>query len=248
MKLRILSYNIHKGFSTTGRVFTLHKMKQILHQTQADIMFLQEVVGENIHHQKKIEHWPRESQFEFLAHQNWPHHQYGKNAIYDGRHHGNAILSKFPITFFENQNISTNRREQRGLLHVIVRIEELNKELHLFNVHLNLFEKARLQQLQWISERFKSQVPSNCGFILAGDFNDWTQKVHTSTVETMQVNETFECLHKKLPVSFPSIFPTLPLDRIYVKNLEVKSAHVLSGKDWASLSDHLPLLVDLEVK
>jgi endonuclease/exonuclease/phosphatase family metal-dependent hydrolase len=37
----------------------------------------------------------------------------------------------------------------------------------------------------------------------------------------------------------------LPLDRIYVRNLKIKSAKVL--RDWASLSDHLGLWAELDV-
>lgn len=42
-----------------------------------------------------------------------------------------------------------------------------------------------------------------------------------------------------------SRFPVLPLDRIYLRNLRVVQARVLSGLPWSLLSDHLPLLASI---
>ncbi|PIS11989.1 MAG: hypothetical protein COT73_00920, partial [Bdellovibrio sp. CG10_big_fil_rev_8_21_14_0_10_47_8] len=109
MKIRVLSYNIHKGFSFSGWDFTLHTIKQALQETKADIVLLQEVVGENHQLRKAVPQWPTEAQFEFLADTVWPHYSYGKNAVFSLSHHGNAILSRFPIIKEENINISTNR-------------------------------------------------------------------------------------------------------------------------------------------
>jgi endonuclease/exonuclease/phosphatase (EEP) superfamily protein YafD len=36
--------------------------------------------------------------------------------------------------------------------------------------------------------------------------------------------------------------PVLPLDRIYYRGLKLKSAHILKGRPWNLLSDHLPVL------
>ena len=91
--IKILTYNIHKGFNASNRRFVLHEMKDALREINADIVFLQEIQGEHRHKQNRISDWPDTSQFEFLADQVWQHHAYGKNAIYKSGHHGNAILS-----------------------------------------------------------------------------------------------------------------------------------------------------------
>ena len=110
--LQVLSYNIHKGFSSGNRNFVLHQIREAIRTVRADLVFLQEVLGEHREHQRKYSaHWERDSQFEFLADEVWPHFAYGKNAIYTSGHHGNAILSRYPFTFFENIDISTNRME-----------------------------------------------------------------------------------------------------------------------------------------
>ncbi len=105
MKMRILSYNIHKGFSIGNRDFILNDIKQALRDLNADILFLQEVLGDHNDQKCKIPNWQTAIQFEYLADSVWPHFAYGKNAIYPEGHHGNAILSKFPITDWSNHVI-----------------------------------------------------------------------------------------------------------------------------------------------
>ena len=63
-ELRILSYNIHKGFSTTKRRFVLDQIKQAIRIVNADILFLQEVVGHDKAQLEEIKGWPATSQFE----------------------------------------------------------------------------------------------------------------------------------------------------------------------------------------
>ncbi|MDZ4084170.1 MAG: endonuclease/exonuclease/phosphatase family protein, partial [Bdellovibrionales bacterium] len=111
--LNILTYNIHKGFDLTQR-FVLESIRENIRAVHADVVFLQEVQAEHAGNFKKINGWPKD-QLEFLADEIWPHFAYGKNAVYQNGHHGNAILSKFPIQTFENIDISNNRFERRGI-------------------------------------------------------------------------------------------------------------------------------------
>src|SRR5262245_56525891 len=92
--IRVLTYNIHKGFSTTNSRFVLHQIKEAIEVIHPHVVFLQEILGEHVSHEMEVENWPRKPQFEFLAQESWPHVAYGKNAIYEAGHHGNAILSK----------------------------------------------------------------------------------------------------------------------------------------------------------
>ena len=45
------------------------------------------------------------TQFEFLADSIWSHYAYGKNAIYQHGHHGNAILSELPFAISNNVDV-----------------------------------------------------------------------------------------------------------------------------------------------
>ena len=44
-QFRICSYNIHKGFGAANRRFRLEDMRDAIRSVDADICFLQEVVG-----------------------------------------------------------------------------------------------------------------------------------------------------------------------------------------------------------
>lgn len=247
MKIKVMTYNIHKGFDVFNTRFVLHEIKKAIQASGADIVLLQEVVGENSKHQKALSDWPLQTQFEFLADSLWPHYSYGKNAVFSYSHHGNALLSKFPIIKNENIDISTNRWESRGLLHCELELPELKKVLHVFNVHLDLMHKGRLQQVHKIAERAKNHVPDGVPFILGGDFNDWNQKVNPVVVEHLGVFESHSHLHEAPAATFPNFRPTLRLDRIYAKHLTVLAAAPLKHNPWTSLSDHLPLLVEFEI-
>ena len=79
----VLTYNIHKGFSFGNREFVLHEIRELLHASNMDVVFLQEIHGRHLQHQERISNWPLISQFEYLAENIWPHYKYGKNAIYN---------------------------------------------------------------------------------------------------------------------------------------------------------------------
>lgn len=239
--LHVLSYNIHKGFSLSTR-FVLESIRQSIRDVSADIVFLQEVLGHHDGHAKSVKGWPG-PQFEYLADEMWPHIAYGKNAVYQEGNHGNAILSKYPIVAHENIDISNNRFERRGLLHATVQWPDGEKAapLHLLCVHLDLTQRGRDKQLERIVERVESQIPKDERLILAGDFNDWRGLATHHFEERVGLKEVFYTLHGQHARSFPSIFPMLSLDRIYVRGLTPIEAHCHADPPWSQLSDHLAI-------
>src|SRR5437899_3267602 len=117
VKLHVATYNIHKGFSQFNRRLMIHELRERLRSLGADIVFLQEVLGQHRRHAARFEDWPAEPQYEFLADNMWADYAYGRNTVYAHGHHGNAILSRYPIRWAENEDVTLNRREGRGLLH-----------------------------------------------------------------------------------------------------------------------------------
>src|ERR1700745_327025 len=97
-KFRVLSYNIHKGFTARNRRFVLREIRDAVRGLDPDFVFLQEVLGEHQGRRLRVGcAWPEKPQFDVLADELWPHFAYGRNADYEDGHHGNAILSKVPI-------------------------------------------------------------------------------------------------------------------------------------------------------
>lgn len=245
MKLRILSYNIHKGFTIGNRDFILEQIRLALRELNADVLFLQEVLGDHQDKKCKIPDWKTAIQFEYLADTVWPHFAYGKNAIYPEGHHGNAILSKFPIVDWQNHVISTNRFEQRGLLKCKVQIPETGQEILLANTHLDLTQKGRNLQTNMLVKHMENET--DLPWVLVGDFNDWNKKISPRIEHLLNAKEVFKSIHGKYPATFPSFMPLLSLDRIFVHNVTPVTAVALTDSHWKNLSDHLPLYVEIDI-
>ena len=176
VRFKVLSYNIHKGFSAGNLKFTLKEIKHTIQTIRPDLVCLQEVLGYHDHHKRHFPAHPHFSQPEYLAEGLWPHLSYGKNAVYPRGHHGNAILSRYSIQFWENQDVSKNALERRGLLHATIQIPHHARPLHVICSHLGLFEADRNQQIRSLCERIQAMVPKNDPLLVAGDFNDWRKK------------------------------------------------------------------------
>lgn len=243
-RIKVLSYNIHKGFSTGKLAFKLDSIREAVRDVHPDLVFLQEVQGEHRRFQRRIAAWPEEAQFEFMADQFWPHFAYGKNAVYDAGHHGNAILSKFPFEAWENIDISLGRFERRGILHGVIPLPGHKKPLHVLCIHLDLFESGRQSQLQSLAQRIDEHVPQDEPIIIAGDFNDWRVRATEFLSSKAELNEVFVELEGRHARTFPAWRPILSLDRVYYRGLKPKMAYLPRGRHWNSLSDHLPVCCD----
>ena len=246
MKLRLATYNIHKGFSHFNRRMMVHELRHHLRLLDVDLVFLQEVQGEHEHHAENVRNWPAEPQYEFLAREVWQDYAYGRNAVYDQGHHGNAILSRFPIISAENQDVSTHRFEKRGLLHCEVALGELR--LHCLCVHFGLNERGRGRQLSALTERVQRLVPAGAPLVIAGDFNDWRNSAGRKLVAELELKEVFRDQRGRPARTYPSTFPLLRLDRIYARGFEVRHAEVHHGLPWSRISDHAALSVELELR
>lgn len=243
--LTITTYNIHKGMSALNQEVQIAQMAAALQLTPADIFFLQEVQGHHGKRADKLPDFPPQPHYQVLSEKLHYYACYGKNAEYKQRHHGNAILSKIPITLCNNLNISVNAWEQRGLLHCEVQPKEWSVPLVCLCAHLNLREPDRQKQYQTIHEYINTHINPDYPLILAGDFNDWRQRSDDGLGKALGLTDVFfDC--KNTPKTFPARLPVLSLDRIYIRHLSVCSAQPLTGLPWQKLSDHLPLMATVK--
>jgi len=239
--LKVLTYNIHKGFSPTNRRFVLHKIRNALITVDADILCFQEIQGEHKDHEIHVSNWPDCPQPDFLAKDVWPEFAYAQNAIYSVGHHGNAILSKFPLISWENINVSPYRRASRSLLHGIVHIIEKDIKLHIICIHFGLFGGERRRQIAKLCARIDNHVPHDAPLIVAGDFNDWGGVAEKFFYQHLDLQEAYYHLHGHRAQTFPAWMPVLAMDRIYYRGLQPLSCERLVYAPWSHLSDHAPL-------
>ncbi|MCF8185719.1 MAG: endonuclease/exonuclease/phosphatase family protein [Sulfuritalea sp.] len=243
--LRIATFNIHKGYTHFNARFALHLQREMLRKLQADVIFLQEVQEMHAQHASRFLTLATSGQMEFLADTVWPDYAYGKNSVYPAGHHGNALLSKFPIIRSNNQDISAHSSEQRGMLHSEINIPNWDLPLHTICLHLGLFAKWRRQQLQAVSAYIQKHVPANSPLIIAGDFNDWGMRTSRNFADQLALKEVFEHRTGKPARSFPSWLPMLRLDRIYVRGFNISDVDVHSGPQFVKISDHAILTATL---
>lgn len=239
---------MHKGFSPLNREFVLEKIRAQVRELDADLVFLQEVQGQHDHLAKKWKNWPANSQFEFLAEQLWHHHAYGQSSIYDEGHHGNAILSKFAFESWKNIDISGASWDRRGFIHGVVHIPETELRVHVVCTHLGLLENFRRKQIKDLCGHIQKTVPVNAPLIVAGDFNDWRERISQSLYESVHLEEVFLKTSGSHARSFPSILPFFHLDRIYTRGFMVKDAQCYKSEPWNGLSDHLPMYAQLLIE
>ncbi|MEI8385652.1 MAG: endonuclease/exonuclease/phosphatase family protein [Nitrosomonadaceae bacterium] len=240
-KLHIATYNIHKGFSHFNQRMMVHELRDGLRTLGADIVFLQEVVGQHKGHAANFEDWPSRPQYEFLADSIWTDFAYGKNAAYDEGHHGNAILSRYPIVRWDNEDISAHSFESRGMLHCEISVPSWQENLHCICVHMGLFKRGQQRQLLALERRIEQLVPPQSPLVIAGDFNDWREVASHILVDRLNLTEAFELTEGRAACSYPSALPMFRLDRIYVRGFQIEDAEVHHGLPWSKISDHAVL-------
>ena len=238
--LHITTYNIHKGFSQFNRSLMVHELRTQLQALNPDLVFLQEVQGLHEKHAKRHHQWPGVPQHEFLADDIW-HQAYAQNVVYDHGHHGNAILSRFPILHSRNQDVTHLRFEKRGLLHCEIRPDDWGQNLHCVCAHLSLFAASRRRQMDALAQNIEELVPAGAPLIIAGDFNDWRNQAHVHLAERLGLQEVFAGAAGKPSRSFPAALPLMRLDRIYVRGFSIEDTEVHIGPGWARISDHAAL-------
>ncbi|OGB08238.1 MAG: hypothetical protein A3E25_01905 [Burkholderiales bacterium RIFCSPHIGHO2_12_FULL_69_20] len=240
--LRLLTVNIHKGYSALNRRFVLRELRDAVRALGSDLVFLQEVEGGT----GRASAAAAGAQYEFLADAIWPEHAYGRNAVAEGQDHGNAVLSRLPVLRSQNHDISQPGAEPRGLLHCVLARQGGACELHVMCVHLGLSQTHRRHQLARLCQLVHSEVPPDAPLIVAGDFNDWRLRAD-ALLAACGLHEVFRSAWGQNARSFPARWPLLRLDRIYVRGVVAARPLQLPRRPWSRLSDHAPLAADIEL-
>jgi len=242
-RIRLLSYNIQVGIgSVSYRHYVTTAWKHVLPHAQIyenlhkiahaisgfDIVALQEVDAGSL----------RSSfinQAEFLAsHAGFPfwYHQTNRKIANIARH-SNGVLSKFKPSEVSDYKLP-GFLPGRGVM--VVRYGHPDNPLILLIVHLALSKRARLRQLEFISEIV------NCyeHVVVMGDLN--CQPNSRELQHLLSTTNLCEPIHGLK--TFPSWRPQRTLDHILASpSLEVYDVHVLDHL----LSDHLPIAMEIQL-
>lgn len=252
--LRLATYNIHKGVRGLGPVrrSEIHNLGAAVRGFDADLVCLQEVRLFHRRDERRFRRqgqvWPEGGQADYLAPPGYVA-AYRTNAVTRHGEHGNAVLSRWPLGEVAHHDVSDHRFEQRGLLHVPVRWGPVR--LHVVVAHFALLHASRLRQVQRLARLIDQEVPADEPLVVAGDFNDWAERLDAPMRDIGLLRATdLAGASMKGPThkpTFPALAPAFALDRVYLRGLRCSATHVPRGAGWRRWSDHLPLVVELEL-
>jgi endonuclease/exonuclease/phosphatase family metal-dependent hydrolase len=241
MRLRVVTWNIHKGIGGIDRRYRLERVIDALREIGPDIALLQEVADD----------LPRSrfhDQAEMLASAlGMPHLAFEPEHRFAMGGYGNAILSRWPLFDAARLDLTIGTRKKRGVLRARarVRLGRRFRTVLIHNMHLGLAGSERGAQL----ERFLASEPfralhDRTPVIVGGDLND----VWGSLGERYLLPRGFR-RSGPLVNTFPAPLPIRPLDALFVRgDLHVhRAASPLRTLLTRQASDHLPLVAELSL-
>jgi len=239
--LRVATYNIHKGVQGIGpaRRLEIHNLGHAVEQLDADVVCLQEVRKLHRREARYFHRWPELPQAEFLAPEGYAA-VYQTNATTRHGEHGNALLSRWPVVSQGHEDMSDHRFEQRGLLHVQLRIGR--RDVHVIVLHLGLIAASRLRQVEQLGTYLKREVPRTAPLLVAGDLNDWGGKLRPA----MNGHGLQDYVMERA-ATYPSRLPLAQLDYVYARGLKPIGLEIPRGRIWWRMSDHLPLIAEFKI-
>jgi endonuclease/exonuclease/phosphatase family metal-dependent hydrolase len=247
MRLRVVSYNIHRAIGVDRR-FRPERVVRILKAHDADVVMLQEV-DEGVPRSREL-NLGRELA-EALG---YAHYAIGHNVALRKGRYGNATLSRHPILRERNIDLTVGLRKRRGCQHTGVLVTGpggRQRKLEVFNLHLGLSARERHQQIEILARsRELGDLPPEEACVVAGDFNDWRSLLHPALTERLRFRSATQGDHAfaRAIRTFPSFFPQGALDRIYYRGrIRLKGARRCRLALSRVTSDHLPLVADFEL-
>ncbi len=245
MKLRVLSYNIHRAIGVDRR-FRPERIVAILGYYDPDIALLQEV----------DEGAPRSREMDLareiarsLGYEYWA---IGHNVRLRQGRYGNATLSRWPIQRERNIDLTIGFRKRRGCQHTRIAMRThagRTRRIEVFNLHLGLSARERERQLELLARsRELSALSSDVPCIVGGDTNDWRSLLWPIFVDRLGFRSATGGDGERPVRTFPSFFPQGALDRVYYRGpLRLAAARRCRLVMSRIASDHLPVIVDFDL-
>jgi endonuclease/exonuclease/phosphatase family metal-dependent hydrolase len=220
---RVLTWNVHGTFSLNPK-FDLAGVCATIRKWSPDIAALQEVDSRN----------RSDDPFRELARAVGRHRVDARSIVTQDGDYGQVLLSRWP--FVEKPvvtDVSYQEREPRRA--ISAQIECPIGKVKVVATHLGLSIRERHAQAAAVAGLIDASLT-----IVVGDFNDWFW------VKSVRGVLAQHCPSRTRLRTFPSRFPLMRLDRIYVApGAEIVNAW--TDREGGAYSDHLPVLADIAV-
>jgi endonuclease/exonuclease/phosphatase family metal-dependent hydrolase len=240
MRIRVVTWNIHKGIGGVDRRYSLERTIDVLASLKPDVAMLQEVT-------QGMPRCSMDDQLEELSEAlDMKHCAFGDEHRFRVGGYGNAILSRFPLTDATRIDLTIGRRKRRGLVQARAhaKLEQGTRSVVLFNLHLGLSGAERASQLErFLACQPFSHLQRDTPLVVGGDFNDVWATLGKRFLEPVGLTRA-----GKLAATFPAALPLRPLDGLWIRGgLSLVTAHPVRNQATQIASDHLPIVADLEL-
>ncbi|MBA3821760.1 MAG: endonuclease/exonuclease/phosphatase family protein [Deltaproteobacteria bacterium] len=241
MKLRVLSYNIHKCIGGVDRRYDPGRITDVIRKLDVDVLMLQEVDA-------GVTRSRGDKQVELLGEQlGLPYRTWYPNVnVRGGGQYGNAVLSRYPLIESSNLDLTCKYKKARSALHAVLRVrhDDIDRTIHVFNMHLGLARYERKLQLQMFLDSHPfAHLHHDTPVIVGGDLND----VYGGLGELL-APAGFRGITKR-PLTFPAWGPVRPLDAIFVRGAMDYLRLARCDTDLARrASDHRPLVAEVRLR
>ena len=241
-----MSWNIHHGEGLDHKV-DIDRIAKLIKSEKPDVVALQEI-DRGVERSGKLDIITKLADLTDMT------YAFGKTIEYHGGDYGNAFLTRFPIIEERNHLFKmTNQGEQRGLLQLVLDVS--GEEIVVANTHLESGsdDSARFAAVGELTKTLQSY--SSRPVVVCGDFND-SPESRAVTELKKEFSDSWGQVPQSLGFTFPSNAPGNRIDYIFMLHnsrpdsaaaatvLRPVSARVLQS----SASDHLPYIVDFELR
>ncbi len=241
MKLRVLSYNIHKCIGGVDRRYDPSRIVEVIQKLDADVVMLQEVDA-------GVKRSNGDRQVELLGeHLGLRYHTWFPNVdVRGGGQYGNAILSRYPLIESTNIDVTLRFKKRRSVLHGVLRVrhDEVDRTVHVFNMHLGLARYERKRQVEmFLSSHPFAHLHHDTPVVVGGDLND----VYGGLGQLLAPSG-FRGMERR-PLTFPAWGPVRALDAIFVRGaMELQKLVRCDSALARRASDHRPLVAEVKLQ
>lgn len=241
MKLRVLSYNIHKCIGGVDRRYEPARICEVIRKLDADVLMLQEVDA-------GVARSKRDHQVEVLGEElGLPYRSWFPNVdVRGGGQYGNAILSRYPLIESSNIDLSIRFKKKRSALHAVLRVrhDDVDRTVHVYNMHLGLARYERKIQLQKFLDCHPfAHLHHDTPVVVGGDLNDFY-----GGLGELLAPSGFRGIERR-PLTFPAWGPVRALDAIFVRgDVDFMRLSRCDSDLARRASDHRPLVAEVRLR
>lgn len=238
-----MTYNVHGCVGTDFRR-DLSRVARVIQTCRPDVVALQELDARRS--RSAGVHQPLA-----LAEALGMHVDFSAARECDGGHYGNAVLSRYPLERVRVSGLPSLSDQSEGRAMQWARVSAPQGAVNVLNTHFGLDVRERTLQVEALLARDMVESAVEDGAtVLCGDFNAHQRSaVYKRLAASLKDAQQSRAARFRPAGSFPSFLPFIRIDHVFVSpSIEVQRWQVCSSWRARFASDHLPIVVDLQLR